>query len=847
MSRYSKLTKNNRYILHIVHFSIAVVLCLSSFTPYSSPHAQTSSLENGDIVREQETGNLYQVATVLLNDQTKKYKRFLRDQQSVGTALYTSANPTKSVTQRTLAQYELNDVVLVQKPESNVLEYDFYRIFPNNTVKQLIMSRPDMLNSGYVPAFYATQAEIDRYAKAEPLYYTGTTRNESNVYRDASTLKPNENRTRIYKAIIPEGENRCSLQGDFVAVIGKPGATYTTITNNVGWASLSGLQGGAVTVYLQTFVETPYPSFTLECRQTSPLNEHIIDTVALPNSEITFTKTGTGEQSFDMVLAEGFHYCTIMSNEKSARNPLSENLYVQNRETSAQFPLNSVIVGKRYGIHITNLSSMKPSYQGAWTLQCYRPHTIPLNPNTVNRITGNGSPSVFRLSWASGTKLLRCRGSDSHISLYNNALDIWQVVTAVQPEAHSVSGNAFLSVNANQAWTVFCSSSDAVPETRKQNINYTPFITGPQTTQSLRDPNNPNLLRNVVARADGVTCANHLLGLDALVGDILLVPEDLCIRYITVDIPFIGGIYDATTSTIRINTPVTLEDAHLFNAFEKQKQITLVHELCHAQQDYYAESPDNWGFLNPEFATITGHQLRLLKEFSDGYKSYGWYYPNTGSYFGMYGAGFGSADHNNQYDMFETGAEFCMVFASANAQRIDIVQDMVSETVPVNEMLGRILNNSKAQSWITRYMLNPYVEPLLSPDTLTNLHASNIRITDIAVAPSGVSFTLQGIHSQPPSLSTKLTQQGWRVAYDIGFVAVQDSGFGQSYSPLMLGNDSYRFEGVRIDEHTATQKLIIVPILENSINAGQQLILYKSQTEIEFDIYQLLVDRGLLQ
>ena len=53
-----------------------------------------------------------------------------------------------------------------------------------------------------------------------------------------------------------------------------------------------------------------------------------------------------------------------------------------------------------------------------------------------------------------------------------------------------------------------------------------------------------------------------------------------------------------------------------------------------------------------------------------------------------------------------------------NAQRIDIAEKIRSRQIPKQEMVERILDDQQAKKWIKKYMLNPNLEPYLTPEDI---------------------------------------------------------------------------------------------------------------------------------
>ena len=147
--------------------------------------------------------------------------------------------------------------------------------------------------------------------------------------------------------------------------------------------------------------------------------------------------------------------------------------------------------------------------------------------------------------------------------------------------------------------------------------------------------------------------------------------------------------------------------------------------------------------------------MELWQENDDG-KVYDWYYPNNRQYYGMYGAGHAG------FDPVETGAEFCVAFASLNAGRNDIAEKIHSIRIANTDMVHRIETNNKAREWVEGYMLNPNLEPFFAQDFIANLQVSNVQITDMNVERDrqvlNASFTVSWDQFINPTYKTNRTR-----------------------------------------------------------------------------------------
>ena len=218
-------------------------------------------------------------------------------------------------------------------------------------------------------------------------------------------------------------------------------------------------------------------------------------------------------------------------------------------------------------------------------------------------------------------------------------------------------------------------------------VHITPLVFNEELRTTPSSSNtNFNLVRNVVSKQNGTECANHLLNTDQYVGDAMFIPEDLCIQFVErTDVLYRGRYYADADRIVMVLHPNLRAD-------KAQYQYTLLHELCHAQQDYYLNSADldlfSWEKkqAGEQFEGVAGYQ------YQDGSLAY----PQTGQYYGMYGT--------RIIRPLELSAEMCTHFLSPD---IANQADRYSQ-----EIRNRIYNDSGMQSWVRQYMLNTNLTPL---------------------------------------------------------------------------------------------------------------------------------------
>lgn len=764
-----KITNSNGYILEkrlVVLGVVVAVACGVLFSIQTSAQTQEATF---DVMREQGTNNIYM--TIDLSDNQGKYKRLLPNTRIL--ELYDNLNlPTQDTPKHTLDQYTTTTLISINRSIYSQLEVqgpsisrsDFFNITPNGEIQYLLMSRPYALDSGYNSFFYVDKEEVEGgyYTKGDSIYYTGKTDYSTNIYTYTGTLRPEENRTRIFNAIIPEGENECSIERNYIAIVRDASGYKAILPDRLQSENYENtlLSGGNVIIHIQPVLDSQTTdssdlSFTLRCERTGPASGSInrIDVSALSGPEQSFEKTSTNEQIVIINLDPGYHTCSFLGNGVYG-------LYGEHADIIDGDPL----AGGTYTVLVDLYEQEKSNIQ--WTIKCTKVQIIPLQPNVINQINST-TPGVFQLGVPPTAQSLECLNRNKQILLLQQISSSGQRTTDVLfPDIEfikSIAGNTFFlnarHFSASNIWNAACSTTNNTSRQQidptSTNTSTTTLLTGTPVAASPTN-NNPNLLRNVVARADQIAeakglpqgvCANHLLDLDKStsengieLGDILLVPADLCIEYIVTNHD--GGQYidDERRAQVYYWGDGT--------AYERlNAQYTLIHELCHAQQDYYSIGAhiDLWAHLSPQFTSnISGGNRGPLAGYRqliriDHTKL--WYYPNDGEYNGMYGTpGWG---WRPPFPVDELGAEFCTLFATSDRGRRDIVDieygpnghnPTLTNGKPATDT---VLGDTIAKRWVNQYMVNPNLEPLIAP-----ILPSNIQITNVQTQNNQLSFDI---------------------------------------------------------------------------------------------------------
>ena len=115
-----------------------------------------------------------------------------------------------------------------------------------------------------------------------------------------------------------------------------------------------------------------------------------------------------------------------------------------------------------------------------------------------------------------------------------------------------------------------------------------------------------NVIQNTAQKRDN--CSTDLLGLEHIVGDKLLIPDDVCIQYKLAPSSQKRG-HNALGSYSGTETRGVIQVYTDQTSNLQEKQHTLLHELCHANQHYHLQRNNTYNWNNTpagrEFITIT--------------------------------------------------------------------------------------------------------------------------------------------------------------------------------------------------------------------------------------------------
>ena len=462
-----------------------------------------------------------------------------------------------------------------------------------------------------------------------------------------------------------------------MAVIGKPEQGRSYVFES---ASNNEIQGGNVIIYVQVIdAFQPNTSWVLECKQiTSPSPTQIPQNTLL-SPQISYVKDGTGDANFLATIPQGEHICV----GRSQGFGMIINI-TQNNSTSSFRSGNKIeICGGVKNIHIQG-------EDGEWQFECTAIEDKRIEVDTYT-ISGTGN-ALFYISTlkdnyacdiaSKGSVYANLQSAPNRSIIFSNnflrhvgKVDVGKWKTKVVANTEDAE------------WTLRCVYPfRGLEGTDLDAVHITPLVFSeePKTTSSLSNTSS-QLVRNVVSKADGTECANHLLGTDQYVGDAMLIPPDLCIQFVErTDVIYRGRYYADTNRIVMVLHPK-------LRAEKAQYQYTLLHEICHAQQDYYLNNINVDLFAweqkqaGKQFEGAAGYQVQ------DGSLTY----PRTGQYYGMYGT--------RNIRPLELSAEMCTHFLSPD---IANQADRYSQ-----ETRDRIFNNAVLQGWVYQYMLNTNLAP----------------------------------------------------------------------------------------------------------------------------------------
>ena len=221
----------------------------------------------------------------------------------------------------------------------------------------------------------------------------------------------------------------------------------------------------------------------------------------------------------------------------------------------------------------------------------------------------------------------------------------------------------------------------AQPEPQVQE----PQVQAPSTTPVYT---NKYLLNNAIQNTARKRndCSNDLLGLESVIGDKLLIPDDVCIQYVLSpesmrDNRVLGaykfnehrGIVEMYTD--KIETP-------------QQKQHTLVHELCHANQHYHLQRHSTYDWNN----TPAGQQFIAITRYSYNAQQVPHYKLPTNSIFlGKYG----------EHQPVELAADVCAM----------LLIPPLSTHRYTQSAINTIISNADILNWFNAYVLYSSTSP----------------------------------------------------------------------------------------------------------------------------------------
>ena len=216
------------------------------------------------------------------------------------------------------------------------------------------------------------------------------------------------------------------------------------------------------------------------------------------------------------------------------------------------------------------------------------------------------------------------------------------------------------------------------PQITTTSTSTTSFTSATSTQRSTT--NNKFALSNILAQ-NKRGCSTDLLGLEGIVGEMSVV-DMLCIKYTTsINSSFYGIFVKQATGihTLGFYVAGTIE---VFTDKAENKQSlrrTLIHELCHANQDYYRTqktTKKEW-YKTPagqEFISITGYSI----------VNNAWFLSPNSPYRKMY-------NKNPQ----EFAAEVCTIFLHPT-----ITNERYNQT-----QINAVLNNQQLKNWYNQYVV----------------------------------------------------------------------------------------------------------------------------------------------
>ena len=226
-----------------------------------------------------------------------------------------------------------------------------------------------------------------------------------------------------------------------------------------------------------------------------------------------------------------------------------------------------------------------------------------------------------------------------------------------------------------------------VASTPVPQITSAPSTLNALQTQSiaLHPTNSSHALKNVL-RVNSRNCSTNLLGVENIVNN-LIVSKGLCIEYkpdVQSNSRFVYGRYRRSTETVSISTSWNSRPFSLHH----QRRV-LVHELCHANQDYYHSSQGRW------WSTVAGQALINTVGYEWNNTTRQWDLPPNSPFKNIYGV-----NRNPK----ELAAEVCTMFLSPTLVYNGHSTTQFSSTEYPATQINAVLGNAGLRQWFTTYI-----------------------------------------------------------------------------------------------------------------------------------------------
>lgn len=234
------------------------------------------------------------------------------------------------------------------------------------------------------------------------------------------------------------------------------------------------------------------------------------------------------------------------------------------------------------------------------------------------------------------------------------------------------------NINHLEAGEAFYATGEPITLTSTTQTQQPQQLQQPQQTSYVNEYLAVNAIQNTAQKRDN--CSSDLLGLENIVGNTLLIPNDVCIRYVSAPENAQSGTILGSYEFNKVRGVIEIYVDKIKTT--QQKQHALLHELCHANQHYHLQR-------NPAYAwdqTPAGQQFIAITRYSHNEHRLPQYkLPSNSIFLGKYG----------EHQPVELAADICAMLLSPT-----LSTHRYSQT-----SINTITSNADVLNWFNTYVL----------------------------------------------------------------------------------------------------------------------------------------------